>query len=163
MQQHVQALVAQVGEGVGGVDGKRREGGVDVVVEKFFQPSLFRGGALLWRLEEDFFPPQGGHDFGCPHAVFVAAHGGGDLAYAAQLLARAEPVETDFRNAGFKLLFEARHADFKELVEVVADYREKPEPFEDGKRRLGAQVEHPPVEGEPAELPVEVLVFAVLG
>ena len=162
LQQNIQPLVAQVREGVRGVDRKRREGGVDVVFEEFFEPRLFRYRAFLRRFEEDFFLAQGGQDFLRPDPIFVRRHSRRDFGDSPQLLARAQPVEPDFGDSRLELLLEPRDADFEEFVEVVADNREEAQPLEQRERRFGAQVEDASVERQPAQLAVEVFVVALV-
>ena len=141
---------------VRGVDGERRERGVHVVLEIFFEPFLFGGGALARGFEEYPVFAERGNEVVGPAGVFVGGHCGGDYAYAAQLLARAQPVEAYVEHARFELLLQARNAYFEKLVEVAADNRQETHLFEHGESRLGAEVEHAAVERQPTELAVEI-------
>jgi hypothetical protein len=58
---------------------------------------------------------------------------------------------------------QARHADHEELVEVRREDREEVGPFEHGDARILGEFEHAQVEGEPAELAVEVALGGQLG
>lgn len=94
-----------------------------------------------------------------PGGIFVDRHCSGYHADAAELLARAQPVEADVEHARFQLLFETRDAYFKEFVEIAAYNRKKAHPFENRKSRLRAKIQNAAVERQPTQFPVKVPLF----
>ncbi len=75
---------------------------------------------------------------------------------APQLLDRREAVQADAGQARVDLLHEARDPDFEKLVEVRAHDGEKSHPLQQRVALALRLLQHPAVEGEPAQFPVEI-------
>src|SRR5262249_1673768 len=72
-----------------------------------------------------------------------------------ELLAGAHRVRAALLDVPRELLLEARHPDHEELVEVGAGDGEELEPFERRDLRVEPLLEHPLVERQPRQLPVD--------
>ena len=66
-----------------------------------------------------------------------------------------QPVRGALHDIALDLLFEAGHADLKELVQVGADDAEEFEAFQEWRVRIQGFIQHALVELEPTQLPVE--------
>ena len=84
---------------------------------------------------------------------------GGDV--GEHLLRRAADVRRN-GEAGDDAALQPRDAHHEELVEVAREDREEVRPLEDGKGRILGEFEHALIEGEPAQLAVEVAVVGQL-
>jgi hypothetical protein len=73
-----------------------------------------------------------------------------------ELLEGRHTVRRGDRHRGQDLFLEPRHPNLEEIVEVLAEDRQEPDPFEDGKLGILRHGQHPLVEIEPGQLPVEV-------
>jgi len=76
-----------------------------------------------------------------------------------ELFLGAEAINARLSEVCFHLLNQPRHADFKKLVEVGSDEGEKLQPLEQRVAFVFRLLQHPPIEGEPAELSIEVSDF----
>ena len=74
----------------------------------------------------------------------------------AELFDLVEPVGRGRAHADRELFFEPGHADLEELVDVAAEDREELRPFEQRDRRILGEREHPGLELEHRQFPVEV-------
>ena len=83
----------------------------------------------------------------------------GALADAAQLLARRQSVGRAHRQAHLVAAFEARDPHHVELVEIRREDRQELGALQQRQRRVGGQRQHPGVEVQPAQFPVEVAVL----
>ena len=78
------------------------------------------------------------------------------LAHLDELLAGGAPVGRGHAEPGGHLLLQAGHPHLEELVEVLAEDGEELGPLEERHRLVGRQGQHPLVEVEPGQLPVQV-------
>src|SRR3546814_1361202 len=74
------------------------------------------------------------------------------------LFRSSEAVRGAFLDIEQLLALEAGHADHEEFVEVVAGDGEEAQPLEQRMGGIARFLQHPPVEGQPAQLPVEVAI-----
>ena len=152
----VEGLVAELGKWMELVDRQRREHGVDLLAEVGLHPVELGLAELVGGLEMDVLVRQRRHQLPVPAAILVLDQRGHDRVDAPQLLARAEAVNARLRDAAVDLLDEAGHPDFEELVEVGTDDRQEIHPFEEGIVFALRLLEHPAVERQPREFPVEI-------
>nr|CEL15387.1 hypothetical protein [Kibdelosporangium sp. MJ126-NF4] len=75
-----------------------------------------------------------------------------------QLLARGQPVGAAHRKPGLPAALEPGDPDHVELVEVGCEDREELRPFEQRLRLVLGQGEHPGIEVQPGQFPVEIPV-----
>lgn len=75
---------------------------------------------------------QLGPEDGLEVLVLFGEDGMEAIANIVELLLGTATVGGEFTNFGFDLLFESRHPDHKEFVEVVTDNRHEFEAFEEG-------------------------------
>ena len=80
----------------------------------------------------------------------------GLLAAGDELLGRRHAVGRQVGDAGLDLLTQAGHADHEELAEVRAQDREELDAFEQGVALVLGLFEHAALEGQHAELAVDV-------
>jgi len=151
----VEREVGDVGEGMAGIDGQRREDGEDALGEDLVEVA----GVVLVELAP---ARQDDPDLGqvWRHLVeeqpLLAVHElGHPFAQLAQLLRGGTPVGAGRGQAGGQLVLEARHPHLEELVEVLAEDGEELDALEDRGGRVLGQGQHPGVEGQPRLLPVE--------
>lgn len=155
----VEGFVAELGEGVGLVNGEGGEDGEDLFVEVGLDPGEFAGGELVGGFEGDAFEGEGGDEVVVPAAVLVFDEGGDDGVDAAELFAWAEAVVAEGGDVAIDLLDKAGDADFEKFVEVGGDDGEEFDALEEGvEGRLGL-FEDAAVEGEPGEFAVKVSGF----
>ncbi len=152
----VERLVADLGKRMRRIDRQRREHGKHLVLEIVPGPPELAAREFGSVLEHDALGTQRRDQFAIPAAVLVVDQRGDDRMNPSQLLAGAEPVERGLLDAGIHLLDQTRDADLKELVEIAADDRQEPQAFQQRRRRRARDIQHPAVEGQPAQLPVEV-------
>lgn len=117
----VECLVNELGEGVGGVNCEGGEDREDLLGEVFGGPLLLVAGELIVGAEFDAGLVEPGHNFTIPACALIGDQTAGAGLDAPELFLGAESVGATFMPAGFDLLHDAGHADFKEFVEVGTD------------------------------------------
>ena len=156
-QEDVQALVVEMWEGVGGVDGQRGEDGEDFAFEVFVEEGVLGGGKGFGSAEDEAVAGQFGADFGLPGFVLV-----GDEVVAA-------PGDFDELGEGghavrrgvlglevvVELGLEAGDADLEEFVEVGGGDGQEAEAFKEGVGGVAGFFEDALVEFKPAQLAVD--------
>src|SRR5262249_14205535 len=110
-------------------------------------------------LEDDALARERRDKLLMPAAVLILDQRRDDEMNAAQLLARTESVEARLVHAGIDRLDQAGDADLKKLVEIRADDGEELHPLQQGMARILRLLQHPAVEGQPAQLAIEVGEF----
>ena len=151
----VERLVAQLGEGMRGIDGQRGEDRIHLGAEVAAHPGELGAGELGPGLEDEVLALEGGQEMVAPAAVLLLDDRCHHEMDAAELFAGAEAVEAGVDDAGIHLLDEAGHADLEELVQVGADDGEELEPLQEWMVGVPGLLEHAAVEGQPAQLAVE--------
>ena len=152
----VERLVSQLGKGVGLVERQRGQDREDLVAEVCPHPVDLRLREIVRGAEENSLAGERGDELVVPAVVLVLDERGHDRVDAAQLLHRGEAVGAELRDARVDLLHEARHPDLEELIKVRADNREEAHALQKGVAHALRLLKDPPVEGQPAQLPVEV-------
>ena len=79
-----------------------------------------------------------------------------DFADHPELLMSRQAVGAALGHRRLDLLVQARDPDHEELVEIRVEDREELDPFEQRPARVERFLEHPPVEGEPRDLAIEI-------
>ena len=137
------------------VEGKRRQGRSDVQPEPLREMLVERGrpGAVIQEADAlggeqatQVFP-DGGH---------VGQHLVGAFAHGLELLFRIQPIGAHVVQPGLELLDRRRDPDHEELVQVAADNGEELDPFEERVARVACLLQDALVEGQPAQVPVDV-------
>ena len=154
--QHVERLVPNLRERMGGIDRERGQDGEDLPLKVPLDPGLFATGQGLERLERDALLLERRDQLFVPAAVLVFHQRGDHRVDPPELLPRIKPLDAFLPDAGVDLLDQAGDADFEEFVEIGAHDGEKLQPFEQRRRFAGRQVEDPAVECEPAQFPIEI-------
>ena len=155
----VQAQPAHEREWVRRVDGQRREHREHLLVEVGGQPLAFGLVEFAPRDDHDALLGHRGADEFAEHLGVPGGDLLGALTDAAQLLARRQAVGRADRQAHLVAALEARHPHHVELVEVRGEDRQELGALEQRQRRVGGQRQHPRVEVEPAQFPVEVAIL----
>ena len=78
-----------------------------------------------------------------------------------QLLLGRSPVGGPLGHARFYLLFEGRHAHHEKFIQVGAEDRRELQPLQQGVAIVHRLVQHSPVELNPTQFPVEVVLRIV--
>ena len=155
IEDHARSLVGDERERVRGIERLRRQDREDLLAEMGFEPGL---GLALDRIGvEDMDAGLGevGTDIG-PHALLIVGQRLGLGRDGGELLAGREPVGGARLDLLELLAHQAGDADHEELVEVRARDRQEAQPLEQRMGGVARLFHHPPVEGEPAQLAIEV-------
>ena len=158
----VERQAGDVGEGVRRVDRERGEDGEDPVLEQLLAelllvpvevaPAHQLDAGVGQRRDEDL-----GEQPRVPLAE-VARLGPDRL----EDLARHHPGGGLHGEPGGDPALETGHPDHEELVEVAGEDRREPDPLEQRQLRVLGELEHPLVEPQPGQLPVEEPVLELL-
>ena len=152
-----EAQVRDVGKGMPGIDRERGEDREDIGVEVAVQMLPVGAGEVGdVPVQDDAVRRQGREHLG-HQAVAMAhhhlAHGAGD---GADLGLGGHAVGGPLHDAGRHLLLEPGDPHLEELVQIAAEDGEELDALEQRCPRVERLVQDPPVELEPAQLPVEV-------
>ncbi len=157
----VERQVGDVGEGVAGVDGQRREHREDAVLELLDQHLAVVLVEVVPARQHHAVVGQAGHDLAEEHLLEAGRQLGDPVADREQLLGRRATVGGGAGEPRRDLVLEAGDADLEELVEVLAEDGAELGPLEQRHRRVGRERQDPLVEVEPRELAVEEPLRAV--
>jgi len=91
-----------------------------------------------------------------PNLLLAVGQPVGFLDDRGQLLGRGQPVGAMLLDVEQLLALESGDPDHEEFIEIGARDGQEAKPLEQGVGRIAGFLEHAPVEGEPAQLPVEV-------
>jgi len=152
----VERLVAELGKRVRLVEGERGEHGQHLLFEISLHPVELAGGELVGVFDDDALFGERGEELLVPAAVLVLDEGCDDGVDAAELLAGAEALGDGLGRSVFHLLDEAGDADLEKLVEVGAEDGEEADALEERVAVALGLLEDAAVEGEPAQLAVEI-------
>ena len=150
----VQDLVLQMGEGVAGVDDLGRQQRAHGLLVP--APHILPVPVLQLPVGELLHPPlpQGVHDRPV-HPVPLLHQRSHGVIDPPQLLRRGEASLVLPGIGGHDgQVRQAPHPDHEELVQVAGEDGEEPQPLHQGHGRVRRLLQHPPVKGQPAELPV---------
>ena len=151
----VERLVAQVGEGVAGVERDGGEDGKDLAGEVLGEEMIGLRRKLRRREQAHPRPVQVREHVAeqrpvlARHHVVAAGRDGGEL------LAGAHRVGAALLHVSDQLLLEAGDADHEELVEVGAGDGEELQPLERGNAGIEAFLQHALVERQPGQLAID--------
>jgi len=149
-------LLPSCGNGCAWSSAKRREHRENLLAKIGLRPIQFAGRELRGRHDGDALLGERGHELFVPAAELILHERGNDRVDAAQLLARPQAVHARLVDSAFDLLDEPGHADFEKLVEIGAEDRQETYALQQRVARILGLFEHPAVEGQPAQLAVEV-------
>ena len=142
----VQAQVRDVGEGMAGVEGERRQDREDLALEVGAQLALLPGGEVV--VGDDLYAlvPQLGQQIVVPAAVeelALALQVGPD---AGQLFRRRHAVRRRLQGPPFQLPAQPRDPHHEELVQVAAVDRQELDPLEQRMSRIARLLQDPAIE-----------------
>ena len=144
-----------VGEGVGRVDGERRQDREDPLLEELLAGLLLLLVEVVPAQELDAVVEQRRHDLVAEQRGVAGGQLTGLGPDRLEHLARHQPRRGPYGDARGDASLEAGDADHEELVEVAGEDREEPRPLQQRHPRVLGQLEHPLVEVEPGDLAVE--------
>ena len=161
----VQALVVDPREGVRRVQADGTHDGQDLGLEVGANPLLLRRPPATAPEEADPLALQRRQHLLVEQGVLVGDQPVGDGADPRQRLGGAQVVGAGLHRAVIHLLHEAAHPHLEELVQVRARDAQEAQAFEQRGVRVARLLQHPAVEGQQADLAVdvEVGVFEVGG
>jgi hypothetical protein len=154
LDDEVQALVQDPRERMRRVERDRRQQRLDLRLEHRLGPRALRVVPHRAQQDHDALVRERGHQRAVQQAVLARDQPPRAFGDRRQLLGDRHAVELRGRVGAHQLL-QLRDAHLEELVEVVADDRQVPQPLEQGDRRVVGEREHPFVEREDAELAVQ--------
>src|SRR5690606_996412 len=120
------------------------------------EPGLLRRGPAVELEQADALGGEGGEDLLLKDLVLLFDEPLGDALDLTQGALRGAAVGADLRQAEADLLLDARDPDLVELVQVGAEDRQEPQPLEQRQALVLGLLQHPTVELELAQLPVDV-------
>ena len=155
----VQTEIGNGGKRMAGIYGLRREHGIDLVSEigQKKTPLLFGQFIIVHQMHIPF--PQQWHELLQP---VLACHGKQGRRLAAnfrKLPGRTHAVGLGTLRALAVLPQHLGHAHHEELVQVVVEYGKKLGLFQQGKPLVQRRFQHPGIEVQPAQFPVQVIVL----
>ncbi len=139
----IQAQAADVREGVGRVDGQRRENRKDLLGEIFRQSSALVAVQIGPPDDRDSLGGELGKDRIEQYSRMFERELLGALSDHRELLARSHTVGGANRQTGFVTALEACNPNHVELVEIRRVDREELRPFEQRERRVLRERENP--------------------
>ena len=151
------AQVRDVGEGMGRVDGQRRQDRIDLLLEVAREVlGVHRGELVLGRDQFHAAPGQGGEHILHQAATMLGHHRPDHQREGAELVLRRQAVRGPLTVVRGELLPEAGHPHLEELVEVGVEDAQKLEALEQGRARVQRLVQHAAIELQPGQLAVRV-------
>ncbi|MGX1076834.1 hypothetical protein AB7M45_007444 [Bradyrhizobium elkanii] len=154
LQRHREAEIRDERERMRRVDRQRRQQREDVVEEVILDPAPLGPGdvAAVDQLDADL-----GQDIPqvAPDRLLVGGELRDGLVDHHELLGRQQAVRAALGNALADLRLDAGDTDHEELVEVIRRNRQEADPLQHGMAEIDRFLEHPPVEMQPGELPVD--------
>ena len=153
--QKVERQARDEGEGMRGIDRQRRHQGKDVRQIALAQLRPLVVGKLVPADDRDAVRRQQVQQLQIRPAQFLGQilderEAGRDL------LLRRAAVDRQIMHAGADLLLQAADPLHEELVEIGVDDRQELDALEQPVARVLGLVQHPPIEGEPSQLAIEV-------
>jgi len=139
-----------------GIDGEGGEDGKNVPTKGFKGPGDLVVGEFWDGAEVDSGLGQGGEKGPVQEAVLVRDHSLDAVVYSQEGIAGAKSVGTVGVAPVFQQLFEGGDTDLEELVQIGTDNGEELDPLEKGLGRILGFLQHPLVEFQPTEFPVDV-------
>jgi len=142
-------------EWVGTVERKGSEDREDLLPEESLKgmPVLFPEFPVLE--DRDAGSLQGGEEIFFPERHLLPDERKQCPVYGPKLPGRAHAVRGSLEDSLLNLPVQPRDPDHEELVEVVGEDREELDPFQEGVAPICRLLEHPPVELDPGEFPVD--------
>jgi hypothetical protein len=154
LQRNCEAEIGDERKRVRGIDGERREQREDMAQEMILEPGLLLFGHVRPLDQGDTLPDQGLAKL-APAFLLIAGQSRHRLGDQAQLLGRGETVGTLGGDAGLELSLEAGHPDHEEFIEVVGRNGQEAHPLEQRMRAIVRFLEHPAIEMEPGQFPID--------
>ena len=151
----VERQVGDVGERVRRVDTQWGEHREDPFVEDLVEVLAVVEVEVRPAAHDDPVGLDGRHELAEVQVLLLADQVLDPVADLQQLLARGPPVRRELRQPGCDLVLEGGHPDLEELVEVGREDGGELQPLQERRAGIGGQREHPLVEVEPGQLPVE--------
>ena len=127
---HIQALVEELGKGMGGIHGERSQNRINCLVEIFLKIRALVGRHIRIAMKSDSLGIEGGRDVLMPATVFIIHHSLSTRANERERFLRGEAIGPSLRGFGLHLLLETGNPHFKELIQVRADNTQKLQPLE---------------------------------
>ncbi len=152
----VERKVRDVGERVTRVDRQRRQHREDLLPEDGVQLAQLLLADLLPAHQRDPGFGEGGHDLAVVDPELAIDQPFDPVADRPQLLQRRHAVGRGDGDGGQHLLLEARHTHLEEVVQVLAEDGQEPNPLQERKPGVSGHAEDPLVEVKPRQLPVDV-------
>ncbi len=154
LQRDGEAEIGNERERVRRIDRERRQQRKDLPQEVLLEPGPFPLGDIRPVDQHDPLLRQHLAQF-APALLLVAGQHRNRLGDAHQLLGRRQPVRALEGDAFAHLAAQAGDADHEEFVEVVGRDRQKPHPLQQRMGLVGGLLEHPAVEMQPGQFPVD--------
>ena len=154
MQRHGEAEARDEGEGVRRIDRQRRQQREDVAEEVILEPAALRLAEVVAVDEHDASLRQAGAQI-APDRLLVGCERRNRLVDEQELLGRRHAVRATLGDAFADLCLDTGHADHEELIKVIGGNRQEPHPFQQGMAGIDQFLEHPTVEMQPGQLPID--------
>ena len=155
----VQRQTADVGEGVGRVDGERGEDREHLLAEVALQACMFPLAEVVPPHQADALLGQPGQYLVAQARALAGHERARSLADGPQLLAEGQTVDRAERQPGRLPAFEPGDAHHEELVQIAREDRQELGTFQQRRLRVFGEGEHAGVEVQPGRLPVEETPF----
>ena len=154
----VQAQVGDVGEGMAGIEGERRQDREDLALEVSTQLAPLLHGKVVVGNDLDPGVPELRQQIVVPAAIDEFPLGLQVRTDAGQLLGRRHAVRRRLQRAPFELPHQAGDADHEELVQVTAVDRQELDPLKQGMPGIACLFLDPAVELQPTQFTVDVVL-----
>ena len=154
VEHHRHFQIGNEGEGMGRVDGDRRDCQEDVIDEMGFERGAVRLAPVGARDDDDSLLRQPEAKF-APDRRLVGGHVPRLAADLGQKLGRRQAVEGRRRDARLDLLDDARNAHHEEFVEIIGRNRQEAQAFEQRVALVQGFFEHPAIKSQPRQFAVD--------
>ena len=152
----IQAFVEHSRKRVRRIEPDRRQHRHHLPEEVGLDPFGLRGREIRPAQKADAFLLEPGQDFLVQQPILARNQLVGLLRHLQDHLIGAHAVGADRGGTGFDLRLEPRDADFEKFVEIAADDAQELQPLEQRVVAVFRLGQHPAIEGELAEFPVEI-------
>ncbi len=157
----VQALVDQPRERVRRVQRNWCEHWVDLFAEIFFDPFHLGFGPVFAAKKVYPFLTQSRQQDVIKDVVLAVHRVMGDTADFFQHFFGQHAVGSRLAGVGFQLVLQSGHTDFEKFIHVAGKNQQKVQPFHQGMAVVHGLFQHPQVELQQAQFPVEIVVRVV--
>jgi hypothetical protein len=151
----IETLVEKLREGMGRVDGQRRQDREDLVVEELLKVLALRLGNIGEVVEPDILRGETRFDLLVPATVLVLDLPTGPLRDGGEFRLGRHPVRGQGNGSHLHLLLETGHTHLEELVQIGADDAEELEALQQRILLVEGLIEYPLVELQPAQSPID--------